>query len=663
MQGPARGVCAAWPSVHFLLACAEGPAADGLLNVCACSDGAVPFLPGNTFRDPNQVNFKKSHAFDYRGGTAVEFDVPAKEDATGSPSRPVSQMTHKSASDRENSRVQGEFVPAFAGLDGKVLRFEAFITEQVPENLTDPHRVRKFSIMYYLVDDSIQINEHRQANSGYAQGIFMKRHRVPSKGRGTEEFVTLFDFADTTKVTLYNRDFHLVSCNVFTEQFFQVNNMKLRFESNIPEDRYMTQRALDSRMGKRSETPASASFEFDGERPETSMSQMTSGSTAVRRDMREKFLKYANKVLRFYATWDDRGSMFGQKTSYVVNYYLQDDKMEVLEVKKNNSGKDPFPKLVKKGRIQRHFDGVPSVGSREEDFEDQYINDRDLMVGGTIEIFGREMFLYDCDQFTREYYRHQYGIEQGRNQIAPEPLVEFPKMPLPPYNGFGSEHDSLASYFNLVPKPPKYDRTKQSALDAIVFRWKAKFDMDNMTAPNPDDHKRRFVISYFMGDGTLSVYEPPIQNSGFMGGKFLDRQRVQRHKSKIGFGDWITDEDMLIPMPGTVWINSQPFVLLETDKFTLRYLNKGRLDNIISIDSLYAKMRSKASGLSDELKSVFRLLDENGTGRVSLEDLVNVIRKFDFDLDEDELIALMSRWDASKNGEVDYEDFVTTIFD
>ncbi|KAJ1465909.1 hypothetical protein T484DRAFT_1863155 [Baffinella frigidus] len=33
---------------------------------------------------------------------------------------------------------------------------------QVPENLTEPFRVRNFTILYFLVDDSIQINEHRQ---------------------------------------------------------------------------------------------------------------------------------------------------------------------------------------------------------------------------------------------------------------------------------------------------------------------------------------------------------------------------------------------------------------------------------------------------------------------------------------------------------------------
>ena len=81
---------------------------------------------------------------------------------------------------------------------------------QVPENLTEPFRVRKFTILYHLVDDSVQINEHKQQNSGYAQGVFMKRHRVPKKDPlPGQEFVSLFDFADRTTVRLYSRDFHL----------------------------------------------------------------------------------------------------------------------------------------------------------------------------------------------------------------------------------------------------------------------------------------------------------------------------------------------------------------------------------------------------------------------------------------------------------------------
>ena len=40
-----------------------------------------------------------------------------------------------------------------------------------------------------------------------------------------------------------------------------------------------------------------------------------------------------------------------------------------------------------------------------------------------------------------------------------------------------------------------------------------------------------------------------------------------------GFGDWMTEEDMLVDLPGTVWINDYPFVLLETDKVNIFYLS------------------------------------------------------------------------------------------
>lgn len=41
-----------------------------------------------------------------------------------------------------------------------------------------------------------------------------------------QEFVTLFEFANTKTVTLYSRDFHLTGCNRFTEEFFQVKGVR-----------------------------------------------------------------------------------------------------------------------------------------------------------------------------------------------------------------------------------------------------------------------------------------------------------------------------------------------------------------------------------------------------------------------------------------------------
>ena len=41
----------------------------------------------------------------------------------------------------------------------------------------------------------------------------------------------------------------------------------------------------------------------------------------------------------------------------------------------------------------------------------------------------------------------------------------------------------------------------------------------------PTDVDRKFIISYYIRDFTLAVYEPPMRNSGVIGGQFLKRQR------------------------------------------------------------------------------------------------------------------------------------------
>ena len=38
--------------------------------------------------------------------------------------------------------------------------------------------------------------------------------------------------------------------------------------------------------------------------------------------------------------------------------------------------------------------------------------------------------------------------------------------------------------------------------------------------------ERRFVLSFFMADDSLAIFEPPLKNSGVVGGKYLERRQV-----------------------------------------------------------------------------------------------------------------------------------------
>ena len=48
-----------------------------------------------------------------------------------------------------------------------------------------------------------------------------------------------------------------------------------------------------------------------------------------------------------------------------------------------------------------------------------------------------------------------------------------------------------------------------------------------MISKNKDDLRRKFVVSFYLFDQTIAIYEEPVPNSGFRSGKFLNKTRVK----------------------------------------------------------------------------------------------------------------------------------------
>lgn len=86
---------------------------------------------------------------------------------------------------------------------------------------------------------------------------------------------------------------------------------------------------------------------------------------------------------------------------------------------------------------------------------------------------------------------------------------EEPRVPdatgiiIPPYNGFGDEIDSLGYVYKLEPKKPKRDFFKYVDNDGKTLRFTARFNTQV-----PEDVDRRFIISYYLADDTISIFEP-----------------------------------------------------------------------------------------------------------------------------------------------------------
>lgn len=60
-------------------------------------------------------------------------------------------------------------------------------------------------------------------------------------------------------------------------------------------------------------------------------------------------------MLRFFAVWDDSDCLYGDTKPVIIHYYLADDTVEVREVHEANSGRDPFPILMRRQRPVKTF--------------------------------------------------------------------------------------------------------------------------------------------------------------------------------------------------------------------------------------------------------------------------------------------------------------------
>ncbi len=239
------------------------------------------------------------------------------------------------------------------------------------------------------------------------------------------------------------------------------------------------------------------------------------------------------KVLRFYAVWNDRDAMSSEIRPFIIQYYLMDDTVEVREVHKANDGRDPFPVLIRRQKVPKNRYQTKSTFASiyleltDEEIKNNYFRPHDFGLGQTVNIYGRDFVIYDMDNFTKAFYYQNLGVTdftplRDENVLGTRSHA-FPKMEIPPYNGYGSLEDSLQNCLHLIPEPPKKDYIKLLENQNRILRYEAVLD-----TTSPEDQGRKFVINYRLSDDAISIYEPPIRNSGVIGGKFLEFSRVAK---------------------------------------------------------------------------------------------------------------------------------------
>ncbi|NWX16210.1 EFHC1 protein, partial [Aegotheles bennettii] len=519
---------------------------------------------------PQKTSFHRSQTLGYRNGFAFA-RLPTV--AVGGERLYVNQLSQAELEDLANRRpmlTYGQakqapppaFVPAHVAFDKKILKFDAYFQEDVPLSQAEPYRIHQVGIYYYLEDDSMTVIEPVVQNSGLQQGKLLKRHRVPKNDQG--EHYHWKDLNRGMNITMYGRTYRIVNCDPFTQVFLESQGIEL----NPPEE-----------------------MAFD---PYTEMQRMPVHKyiTPSDFDQQKQFLTYDKQVLCFYATWDDTGSMFGENRPYVIHYYLADGTLEVREVHKPNDGRDPFPVLIKRQRLPKTFvDNKNTFPRCVLEISDQEVLEwytaKDFAVGKSTTLLGRTFFIYDCDEFTRNFYRDKFGITDFQPvEIKKQPPEEIPQV-IPPYNGFGTLEDSLQNCFSLCPKPPRKDVIKMLENDHEVLRYQVALE-----SPNPEDRKRRFILSYSLSDDMISIYEPPVRNSGIIGGKYLRKTRLAKPGSTTENATYYEPSDLTIG--ATIEVFGRRFVVTGADEHVLNYMeSKAERFPAASLQSLREHFRPR----------------------------------------------------------------------
>jgi hypothetical protein len=180
-----------------------------------------------------------------------------------------------------------------------------------------------------------------------------------------------------------------------------------------------------------------------------------------------------------------------------------------------------------------------------------------------------------------------------------------------------------------------------------VLRFKAR-----MITKNSVDASRGFMLTFYLSDDTVQIYEPPVRNSGIVAGKYLQRTRLKNPDT----GEYFRAEDLEVGK--VVTLNKQRFELLEATEYAMSYMEAdpdtfGQSDLSQIVDKL--RFAIKESGKSP--KEVFALYSDHG--RMDLNGLLALFKGLGFEITLHEALTIMRRFQSDPAHAFTLREFLT----
>jgi hypothetical protein len=199
-----------------------------------------------------------------------------------------------------------------------------------------------------------------------------------------------------------------------------------------------------------------------------------------------------------------------------------------------------------------------------------YITPADFAIGKEVNVLGRVFLVYDMDEFSRTFYRRNFNVTDFTPLDVAEPDVAAVQPEIPPYNGIGSPEDSYLSCIMIDPKAPAGKKSLLQLLkhDNKVLRYEATLDPEH----HQNEEGRTFILSLRLADNEVSVFEPPVQNSGIQGGTILAYQQVARPGCNPDKPEYVGPSDFYVG--GQMEIFKKFFNITGCDRAVLNFMEE-----------------------------------------------------------------------------------------
>jgi hypothetical protein len=164
----------------------------------------------------------------------------------------------------------------------------------------------------------------------------------------------------------------------------------------------------------------------------------------------------------------------------------------------------------------------------------------------------------------------------------------------------------------------------------------------------PEDRRRQFVVSYYLCDKTMAIFETIVPNSGFRGGKFLQRTRVRDPATKKFF------EGEAFYVGARIFVSGRTFELLDAAPHTL-CLMEAHSDDFpeANLPLVLGNLIGVANQSTRSLRELFESYDTRKIGLVAVDEAKAIFTSFVPQITKHAVLTLVRAFDKN-DGTYDY---------